>query len=145
MAFLGAEVENERRGLSTVDFEIISNARLDKLLTDMVDPANFPEPMPSRFIDDREFANKLQWLWTTRHRAQFLTLEQDRYRKLLKTGGLSGLAFTNSENIQDLWRAKDPKPYPDMGEDIECKPGEYEDSRKDVCLRRFANLLVAGG
>lgn len=123
MAFLGAEVENERRELPTIDFELIKNARLDKLLIEMSDPANCPNPTPSRFLDDKIFANKLQWLWTSRHRAQFLTLEQDRYRKLLNSGSLRGLVFTDNGNIHASWRAIDPKPYPDAGVDIDYEVG----------------------
>lgn len=131
MGFLGAEVENDRQGLSTIDFETIKSARLDKLLTDITNKENRPDPAPSRFLDDEVFANKLQWLWTSRHQERFLTLEQERYRNLLQTGALRDMAFNDEEgtDFHSLWKAKEPKSHSKMGGEIDFEVGQYDNSR----------------
>lgn len=125
MAYLGADLSNERNRLPTIDFTTIYNARLDKLLSDILNPANKPSPTPSRFYDDVAMIESLQWNWTKRFLTQLFTIEQERYRHLLQMGRLRHIAFNNeSPDIHTLWKAKFTEVVSGMEGNIAFELGE---------------------
>ncbi|KAI5465652.1 PUA-like domain-containing protein [Mariannaea sp. PMI_226] len=104
MGFLSAVLKDEICGVPRIDFSTIQKARLDKLLSDIINPRNRPSPTPTRFRDDVIMVEKLQRLWRTRFREQYFTVDQERYFNLPKTGRLRNVIMSSgTENNQCLW------------------------------------------
>jgi hypothetical protein len=90
-----------------IDFGTIQNARLDKLLSDIMNPGNRPSPLPTRFRDDVIMVEKLQRQWRARFKELYFTVDQDRYRILSKTGRLRDVEMSTSSHMdQRLWTTK---------------------------------------
>lgn len=107
MGFLNAVLKDEVSGSSMIDFPTIQDARLDKLLSDIINPGNRPSPLPTRFRDDVVMVEKLQRQWRARFKELYFTVDQERYLRLPKTGRLRDVEMsTSTERDHRLWTTK---------------------------------------
>lgn len=107
MDLLRAAVEDESRGLPTMELSTIRNTRLDKLLADILSPQNHAAAGPSCQWADVATAERLQRQWRVRFREKYFELDQSRYLALAKTGLLQDVEFHESaRHYGRLWRAK---------------------------------------
>lgn len=107
MGFLTAVLKDETSGSSMIDFGTIQNARLDKLLSDIINPGNRPSPLPTRFRDDVIMVEKLQRQWRARFKELYFTVDQDRYLILSRTGRLRDVEMSSSSQMdQRLWTTR---------------------------------------
>ncbi|OLN83695.1 hypothetical protein CCHL11_09736 [Colletotrichum chlorophyti] len=93
-SLLERALKDELRHTPTLDFETLQYARLDKLLTEILDPNNRPSPLPLRFRADMAVAESLQKMWRTRFREQYFSLEHVRQRRLSIGGEMRDIHFS---------------------------------------------------
>ncbi|KAF6820995.1 hypothetical protein CSOJ01_00430 [Colletotrichum sojae] len=89
-------LKEELRHTPTLDFETLQYARLDKLLADMLDPANRPTPLPLRFRADMAVAESLQKMWRARFRDQYFSIDDFRQRSMSVGGEMRDITFTSA-------------------------------------------------
>lgn len=108
MEVLENTVRSESDGVPTISLDTIRNSRLDKLLSDMLNAANHPDPIPSRFCADLCVAESLQRQWKSRFRDSYSDLDNDRYARLTSPGGrLESMVFNEAaQNNHEIWQAK---------------------------------------
>ncbi|KAF9872629.1 hypothetical protein CkaCkLH20_09808 [Colletotrichum karsti] len=93
-SLLERALKDELRHTPSLDFETLQYARLDKLLSDILDPAHRPSPIPLRFRADMAVAESLQKMWRTRFRDQYFSIDQVRQRSLSVGGEMRDISFT---------------------------------------------------
>ncbi|KAF4979641.1 hypothetical protein FZEAL_4198 [Fusarium zealandicum] len=126
MGFLAAILRDETDGMPVIEFAAIENARLDKLLLDIVDPENRPSPTPTRFDVDVRLAERLQRRWRARFREDYFTIDQERYLSLSKTGRLKDVEFNlESGSGQERWKAKGCETLSELEGNLEFEPGHW--------------------
>lgn len=107
MAVLGSLLKEECERCQGLDFETIKNARLDKLLADMVDPENAPAQAPPKTLANIKVAERLQRRWRGRFRQRYFDVDQMRLQALTKAGRLKDVVFVpQAENGCRLWHAR---------------------------------------
>ncbi|KAF6842807.1 hypothetical protein CMUS01_02733 [Colletotrichum musicola] len=89
-------LKEELRHTPTLDFETLQYARLDKLLADILDPANRPTPLPLRFRADMAVAESLQKMWRARFRDQYFSIDDFRQRSMSIGGEMRDITFTSA-------------------------------------------------
>ncbi|KXH34510.1 hypothetical protein CSIM01_00421, partial [Colletotrichum simmondsii] len=95
-SLLERALKDELNHTQSLDFETLQYARLDKLLTDVLDPAHRPSPLPLRFRADMALCESLQKMWRARFRDQYFSLDQVRQRSLSIGGEMRDIHFTAS-------------------------------------------------
>ncbi|KAI6564953.1 hypothetical protein MCOR04_009001 [Pyricularia oryzae] len=92
-ALLGMEAHGAAELLIGID--AVRDARLDKLIEDLVDPYNQPAPpIPVNLVAARTAASSLQRQWTRRFREMYVSLDRVRHHKFLNSPHMRALAFT---------------------------------------------------
>ncbi|KFA68801.1 hypothetical protein S40285_01160 [Stachybotrys chlorohalonatus IBT 40285] len=108
-AFLGDMVKREYETKPSIHFSTIKNARLDKLLSDILKPANRPFQLPIQARADIAIARSLQRQWRARYREAYFDIDQTRYETLAKTGRLNNVIFNDTGN--NLYHPWAPQSY----------------------------------
>ncbi|KKP07675.1 hypothetical protein THAR02_00211 [Trichoderma harzianum] len=99
-------VRDESSIMPTMDFAIIQNARLDKLLSDILtlghqQTSSYPRPRI-----DIVMAERLQRLWMARFREKYFNIDQIRHQNLSSTGTMAGeevyiiRRYSHKQNLQ---------------------------------------------
>ncbi|KAH7170397.1 PUA-like domain-containing protein [Dactylonectria macrodidyma] len=126
MGLLTAVLKDEANGTPMIEFSTVQTARLDKLLSDIVNPGNRPLPTPTRFSDDVTVAERLQRLWRTRFLESYFTIDQNRYNTLPRTGRLHDVVMTDpQENSPGRWRAKAREALSELEGNLKFEPGHW--------------------
>lgn len=108
MKVLGTAVKSEYDGVPIIDLETLKQARLDKLLADMVNKDYHQEDMPLKLRAHLSVAESLQRQWRMRFRGSYFSIDHTRYLYLTGIGGrLHNLIFNHaSKDNSGLWKAK---------------------------------------
>ncbi|POR34072.1 Uncharacterized protein TPAR_05767 [Tolypocladium paradoxum] len=107
MNFLKAAAKDETYGISTIEIATVRNARMDKLLADLLSPERHVAASPTHMWKDLATAERLQRQWRARFREKYFDLDQTRYLGLTKTGHLRDVVFDDRTNDdRHLWRAR---------------------------------------
>jgi hypothetical protein len=108
MKVLGTAVKSECDGVPIIDLETLKQARLDKLLADMVNKDYHEEDMPLELRAHLSVAESLQRQWRMRFRGSYFSIDHTRYLYLTEIGGrLHNLIFNHaSKDNSGLWKAK---------------------------------------
>jgi hypothetical protein len=124
--FMGDTVQKEYEGRPSIHLTTIRNACLDKLLIDILNPENHPNPPPNEFCADMSIARSLQRQWRTRFRGAYFDIDQSRYQSLHKHGRLKGVCFddTNQNNTR-LWRPESCETIAELGGNLQFEAGQY--------------------
>ncbi|KAF5501564.1 hypothetical protein CGCS363_v006445 [Colletotrichum siamense] len=127
-SLLERALKEELRHTPILDFETLQYARLDKLLADIVDPANRPSPLPLRFRADMAVAESLQKMWRARFRDQYFAIDQVRQRSLSVGGEMRDISFTaTGKDPLESWtvqtRCRDPISELEVNQQFE--PGHW--------------------
>ncbi|KPM41515.1 hypothetical protein AK830_g5019 [Neonectria ditissima] len=126
MEFLAAVFRDETDDSPLIEFTTIQNARLDKLLSEIINQENHPKPAPTNFRDDVLLAERLQRVWRTRYMAKYFAIDQDRYHSLPKTGRLRDVVFNSaSNNSQGRWRAKTFEALSELEGNLQFEAGHW--------------------
>lgn len=105
--FVQAAARDEMYGIPTIEISTIANARLDKLLADVLSPENHVEVGASHAWSDLPMAERLQRQWRARFREKYFDIDQTRYLTLSKTGLLRDVIFDDqAKNDHELWCAE---------------------------------------
>ncbi|KAK1245059.1 hypothetical protein MKX08_004688 [Trichoderma sp. CBMAI-0020] len=100
-------VRDESGAIPVLDFATIQNARLDKLLSDMLTLGHQQALLSPRSRIDTLMAERLQRLWMARFREKYFNIDQIRHQNLSKTGRLKDIMFNDvATNNWDLWQAE---------------------------------------
>ncbi|KAI0866753.1 hypothetical protein F4860DRAFT_454913 [Xylaria cubensis] len=100
--FLEAALEDEERRYPTLKFETIEYARLDKLLSEIVQFADTMKKLDLspefllRFRVNVSQAKSLRRLWRRRFREQFFMMDKHRCAILVEGGRLKDVSFNSS-------------------------------------------------
>ncbi|KAL7946309.1 PUA-like domain-containing protein [Trichoderma barbatum] len=84
-------VRDESSAIPVMEFAIIQNARLDKLLSDMLTVGHQQASFHLRPRIDIVTAERLQRLWMARFREKYFNIDQTRHLGLSKTGALKDI------------------------------------------------------
>ncbi|KAK2064182.1 hypothetical protein LY76DRAFT_612399 [Colletotrichum caudatum] len=125
---LERSLKEELRHTPSLDFETLQYARLDKLLADIVDPANRPSPLPLRFRADMAVAESLQRMWRARFREPYFALDQVRQRSLHSGGGMRDIHFTTAGvDPLESWTVHDTcsDPISELEGNQQFEPGHW--------------------
>lgn len=131
-SFLEAALGDEERKHPTLDFETIKYARLDKLLSellqsaDTIKPSNLTPELLLRFRVNVSQAKGLRRLWRRRFREQYFMMDQHRCAVLVEGGRLKDVSF-NSSLDYDLgkWQTKKLSgPVSEVEANLEFEPGQ---------------------
>ena len=125
MAFLGDVVKDEYGGHEAIEFETIRDARLDKLLADIISRENRPIPTPTKVRADISITECLERQWRARFRQEYFDIDQKRYLALPTTDLLRDVTFDPQiEDERQLWRAN-IRDLPSAGEgNLQFEPGQ---------------------
>nr|WNZ75377.1 hypothetical protein [Trichoderma harzianum] len=88
-------VRDESSIMPTMDFAIIQNARLDKLLSDILTLGHQQASSHPRPRIDIVMAERLQRLWMARFREKYFNIDQIRHQNLSSTGTLKDVVFNS--------------------------------------------------
>ena len=88
--FLELAVFEEAGGASTIDFETIKVARLDKLVAELTEGGERPFNLPPRFVHDFVTAEKLEGMWRARFHVDYLMIDEIRLNDLTMRWQLKG-------------------------------------------------------
>ncbi|KAK7430053.1 hypothetical protein QQZ08_003444 [Neonectria magnoliae] len=126
MGFLAAVLRGETNNVPMIEFTTIQNARLDKLLSEIINPDNHPKPAPTNLRDEVLLAERLQRRWRTRYLEKYFTIDQDRYHSLTKTGRLRDVVINSaSDNSQGRWRAKTFEALSEVEGNLQFEAGHW--------------------
>ncbi|KAI1168602.1 hypothetical protein F5B18DRAFT_187334 [Nemania serpens] len=132
-SFLDIVLKDEERKHPTLDFDIIEYARLDKLLSellqfaDTIKPSNLAPELLLRFRVNVSQAKGLRRLWRRRFREQYFMMDQHRCAVLVEGGRLKDVSF-NSSLDYDLgkWQTKKlTGPVSEVEANLEFEPGHW--------------------
>ncbi|KDN65519.1 hypothetical protein CSUB01_01081 [Colletotrichum sublineola] len=121
-------LKEELRHAPSLDFETLQYTRLDKLLADIVDPANRPSPLPLRFRADMAVAESLQKMWRARFREPYFALDQVRQRSLHTGGEMRDIHFTTAGvDPLESWTVHDScrDPISELEVNQQFEPGHW--------------------
>ncbi|TQN68948.1 hypothetical protein CSHISOI_06521, partial [Colletotrichum shisoi] len=121
-------LKEELRHSPSLDFETLQYARLDKLLSDVLDPACRPSPLPLRFRADMAVAESLQKIWRSRFREQYFALDQVRQRRLSVGGEMRDIHFTAAGmDPLESWTVRNscPDPISELEGNQRFEPGHW--------------------
>ncbi|KAG9253352.1 uncharacterized protein F5Z01DRAFT_164014 [Emericellopsis atlantica] len=97
MGVLGEAVQGECNMRPRIRLRTIQITRLDKLLEDMVNPANHPATKPAQFRADVTIAESLQRQWRIRFGAPYRSLDAHRCKQLRRPSqSCMAVCFTHS-------------------------------------------------
>lgn len=100
-------VRDESGAIPVLDFATIQNARLDKLLSDMLTLGHQQALLPLRSRVDTLMAERLQRLWMARFREKYFNIDQIRHQNLSKSSRLKDIMFNDAATDGwDLWQAE---------------------------------------
>ncbi|KAL7963519.1 hypothetical protein V8C34DRAFT_1254 [Trichoderma compactum] len=88
-------VRDESSIMPAMDFATIQNARLDKLLSDILTSGHQQASSHLRPQTDIVLAERLQRLWMARFREKYFNIDQIRHQNLSSTGTLKDVIFSN--------------------------------------------------
>jgi hypothetical protein len=118
-------VRDESSGLPVLDFATIQNARLDKLLADMLTLGHQQTSLHLRPRIDTLMAERLQRLWMARFREKYFNIDQIRHLSLSTTGRLKDVMFNNTTaDSSQRWQAEDCKTLSGLEWNLQFKPGQ---------------------
>ncbi|KAL6910642.1 hypothetical protein GGI43DRAFT_427205 [Trichoderma evansii] len=119
-------VRDESGAMPILDFVTIQNARLDKLLSDILTLSHQQTSLHPRPRIDTLMAERLQRLWMARFREKYFNIDQIRHQNLSKTGRLKDVMFNNAAaDNWELWQAEDCKTLSGLESNLQFKPGQY--------------------
>lgn len=100
-------VRDESGAIPVLDFATIQNARLDKLLSDMLTLGHQQALLPPRSRVDTFMAERLQRLWIARFREKYFNIDQIRHQNLSKSSRLKDIMFNDAATDGwGLWQAE---------------------------------------
>lgn len=118
-------VRDESGAMPALDFVTIQNARLDKLLSDMLTLGHQQASLHPRSRVDTLMAERLQRLWMARFREKYFNIDQIRHQSLSKTGRLKDVMFNDTATDSwNLWQAEDCKTLSGLESNLQFKPGQ---------------------
>ncbi|KAI1754362.1 hypothetical protein F4782DRAFT_539183 [Xylaria castorea] len=132
-SFLETALEDEERRYPTIDFEAIEYARLDKLLSEIVqfaDAMKTSDLSPEfllRFRVNVSRAKNLRRLWRRRFREQFFMIDKHRCAILVEGGRLKDVSF-NSSLDYDLGKWQTMRvsgPVSEVEANLQFEPGHW--------------------
>lgn len=129
--FLDMALTDEARKNPTLNFSIIEYARLDKLLSDILDYANslthsrLATELSLTFRRDISNVKSVQRAWRQRFREQYIMIDQNRGEKLVEDQ-LKDIVF-NDTFTHDLgkWQTEIFSPISELEGNLEFEPGQY--------------------
>ncbi|TEA22198.1 hypothetical protein C8034_v002119 [Colletotrichum sidae] len=127
-SLLEKALKEELRHTPILDFETLEYARLDKLLADILDPANRLEPLPLRFRVDMAVAENLQKIWRARFREQYFSIDQVRRSSLSDGGEMRDISFAaGSPDPLESWTVQnsDRDPISELEMKQSFEPGHW--------------------
>ncbi|KAI8962498.1 hypothetical protein F5Y11DRAFT_347482 [Daldinia sp. FL1419] len=142
-SFLEAALKDEEQqwGHPTLDIETIEHARLDKLLTEILQfverMKGVPDPsmvtnavtstLPLRFRVIISHAKNLWRAWRRRFREQYFMMDQYRCAALVKGGRLKDVSFKSTSLAYDLgkWQTKVGDPMSELEGNLQFDPGHW--------------------
>ncbi|GFP53894.1 hypothetical protein TASIC1_0003027200 [Trichoderma asperellum] len=102
------------------------NARLDKLLFDILALGYQQTSLHPRPRIDTLTAERLQRLWMARFREKYFNIDQIRHQSLSKTGRLKDVTFNIAATDNwELWQAENCKALSGLEPNLQFKPGQY--------------------
>ena len=106
--FFDNAVRRERDDVPSIKVETNMNTRLDKLLCEMPAAENHPDPIPVQFRADITTTERLQSRWLARFRDDYTGLDNERYARLIRSGGrLENMVFNDAaQSVPEFWEAK---------------------------------------
>ncbi|KAI0816421.1 hypothetical protein GGR55DRAFT_697295 [Xylaria sp. FL0064] len=131
--FLEAALKDEERRHPKLDFDTIEYARLDKLLSELlqfaetIKTSDLTPELLLRFRVDVSEAKSLRRSWRRRFREQFFMINQHRCAILVEGGRLKDVAF-NSSLDYDLgkWQTKNMTgPVSEVEANLKFEPGHW--------------------
>ncbi|ODA78832.1 hypothetical protein RJ55_06216 [Drechmeria coniospora] len=127
MDFILAAVEDESRGSGSMmlEMDVIRNARLDKLLADIMSW----ETSRTMQVSQRQWVfssvEELQRLWQTRFRNAYFELDNMRYYNLYTTGLLRDIVLNPDSNDDSvLWRTRHRSALSEAEENLHYTAGD---------------------
>ncbi len=126
--FLEAVLVGEANDVLHIDLETITEARLDKLLVEILDVAKPPfarQPQNHCIITS---ARSLQRLWRARGKAGYFAIDERRAHKLVHSGRLKDVRFTPPTSVDSrsshIWRCAHVDSSPDLEPNIQFDAGQ---------------------
>ncbi|KAI0383122.1 hypothetical protein F5Y04DRAFT_270178 [Hypomontagnella monticulosa] len=137
--------EYRPRGRPTLDIETIEHARLDKLISDMLQlaehmklklravattQANRGDPrageLPPECAVNVARAKALRRAWRRRFRERYFMIDQHRYAVLVRCGRLRDLSFDGSlAYTSGSWHTRAKNPVPELEGNLDFDPGHW--------------------
>jgi len=110
-----------------LDYDLIVNTCLDKLLDDLVDPFKRPSgPMNAIHVGALSAATSLQKQWRNRFREKYFEMDDVRKVNMLKSGRLRDISFHAAPDTGIVeWKAKKPDNEKDPALNIQFDPGQW--------------------
>ncbi|UKZ80605.1 hypothetical protein TrVFT333_008367 [Trichoderma virens FT-333] len=119
-------VRDESSAIPAIGFATIQNARLDKLLSDILTLGHQQASSHLRPRIDTDMAERLQRLWMARFREKYFNVDQTRHQNLSNTGTLKDVVFNNiTSDGWELWQAKECRTLSELEWNLQFKPGQY--------------------
>ncbi|KAL7923943.1 hypothetical protein ACQKWADRAFT_311735 [Trichoderma austrokoningii] len=119
-------VRDESGAMPLLDFAAIQNARLDKLLSDMLTLSHQQPLLHTRYRLDTLMAERLQRLWMARFREKYFNIDQLRHQNLSKTGLLKDVMFNDAATDSwDWWQVEGRETQSGLELNLQFKPGQY--------------------
>ncbi|KAH0494097.1 hypothetical protein TgHK011_000731 [Trichoderma gracile] len=117
-------VRDEGAAMPAVSFATIQNARLDKLLSDILTLGHQQASARLRPRLDVAMAERLQRSWMARFREEFFNIDQTRQEELSKSSRLKDVVFNKkAANGWELWKAAKCKTVSGLEWNLQFKPG----------------------
>ncbi|KAK0711669.1 PUA-like domain-containing protein [Lasiosphaeris hirsuta] len=127
--FLETALDEETRGVPTLDFTAIKTARLDKLVADMISWGTRITTVSAKsraFIDN---AARLQRAWRTRFRSLYFMIDEIRTVDLATSGSLREVSFitpTRTDTaVPNAWRASEMEPVSSIEGNLHFRVGQW--------------------
>ncbi|KOS21269.1 hypothetical protein ESCO_006774 [Escovopsis weberi] len=124
--FLKAVVKDECGSMPALEFATIRYARLDKLLSDIVNLANRQAAFYHQSRIDPSLSERLQRFWVARFRERYFNLDQSRYQTLAKTGRLRDVVFDETSGTDwQFWQAGSYRILSELEGNRQFEPGHW--------------------
>ncbi|KAL6867938.1 hypothetical protein J3F83DRAFT_761322 [Trichoderma novae-zelandiae] len=128
---LGELVRDEGAAIPAVSFSTIQNARLDKLLSDILTLGHQQASAHHRPRFNMVMAERLQRSWMARFREQYFNIDQTRHEDLSQSGRL---------NDVELWQAGKCKTLSGLEWNLQFKPGHHKQNPQTRLHRIIVTL-----
>ena len=126
--FLEAALVGEASDVLHIDLETITEARLDKLLVEILNFAKPPFARQSQVHCIVASASSLQRLWRARGRAGYFAIDERRAHKLVHSGRLKDVRFTPPTSANSpsshIWRCTHVDSSPDLEPNVQFDAGQ---------------------